>query len=78
MSSTNYTVGSKGMIMKSGCDTGYSVNGSNIYKSGCSTSFYINNNGMIMKNGSETGYVINGGSIMQESNKGYNIDWMFN
>ena len=78
MASTNYTVGSGGMIMRSGCDTGYFVRDGDIYKSGCSTSFSVNNNGMILKNGSETGYVIRSGSISQESDKGHNIDWMFN
>ncbi|MCL2801285.1 MAG: hypothetical protein FWD28_05965 [Treponema sp.] len=77
MSSTNFTVGSCGMIMKSGCNTGYSVSGSNILKSGCFTKFSVNNGGKIMDGSSETGYVISGGSITQESNKGYSIGYMF-
>jgi hypothetical protein len=78
MSGTNYSVGSGGMIMRSGCDTGYSVSGSAIYKSGCSTDLSVGNSGQIMKGGSDTGYVISGGSIMKDSDKGYSIDWMFN
>jgi len=77
MSSTNYTIGSCGMIMKSGCDTRYSVSGSNILKSGCSTKFSVSNGGKIMDGGSETGFVISGSSIMKESDKGYSLDWMF-
>jgi len=77
MSSTNFTVGSCGMIMKSGCDTRYAVSGSNIFKSGCSTEFSVGSGGKIMKNSSETGYVISGGSIIKESDKGHNIEWMF-
>jgi len=78
MASTNYTVGSGGMIMKSGCDTGYFVRGSDIYKGGCSTNLTVGNDGRIMKSGSDTGYVISGGSITQNSDKGHSIDWMFN
>jgi len=81
MTSTSYTIGSgsKKMIMKSGCDTGYFIGtGSEIFNSGNSTGMSVNNAGRILKNGSETGYVINGSSIVQESDKGHNIDWMFN
>ena len=78
MTSTNYTVGSCGMIMKSGCDTRYAVKGSDIFQNGCSTGLSVNSYGMILKNGSETGYVIRGSSIIQESDKGHHIDWMFN
>jgi len=78
MSSTNFSVGSSGMIMRSGCDTGYSVSGSSIQKRGCSTDLSINNGGKIFKGGSDTGYVVSGGSIMKDSDKGYSIDWMFN
>jgi len=79
MSSTNFSVGSSGMIMRSGCDTGYTVSGSSILKSGCYTDLSVNNGGKILKNGSETGYVVgSGGTIMKESDRGHNIDWMFN
>ena len=83
MTSTRFTVASVsngGMIMKSGCDTGYYVSsdGRTILKGGCSTNLSVDNNGKIMKGGSDTGYVINGGSIMQNSENGYNIDWIFN
>ena len=78
MTSTNFTVGSGGMIMKSGCDTGYAVNGNNIFKAGFSTGMTIDNSGKIMKSGSETGYVISGGTIMKDSDKGYSLDWMLN
>jgi len=81
MTSTNYTIGngSNRMIMKSGCDTGYFIGtGSEIFKSGCSTGMSVDYAGKILKSGSETGYVISGSSIMRESDKGYNIDWMFN
>jgi hypothetical protein len=77
MSSTNYTVGSGGMIMKSGCDTRYSVSGNTILKGGSFTDLTVGNNGEIMKGGSGTGYFIGGGSISKESDKGYSIDWMF-
>jgi len=80
MTNTNYTVGSSSnrMIMKSGCDTGFFIStGSEIFKSGCSTGMSVDYSGKILKNGSETGYIINGSSIMQESDKGHNIDWMF-
>jgi len=78
MTSTNYTVGSGGMIMRSGCDTGYFVRGSDIFKSGCYCNLSVDNAGRILKNGSDTGYVISSGSIMQDSDKGHSIDWMFN
>jgi len=78
MSSTNFTVGSSGMIMRSGCDTGYAVSGSIIQKSGCYTDLSVNNGGRILKGGSDTGYVISGGTIMKDSDNGYSIDWMFN
>ena len=78
MTSTNYSVGSSGMIMKSGCDTGYSVNTSTILKGGCFTKYSVNNGGKIMDGSSETGYVISSGSIMKESEKGHSIDWIFN
>jgi len=81
MTSTNYTIGngSNKMIMRGGCDTGYFIGtGSEIFKGGCSIGMSVNNAGKIIKNGSETGYVISGNSIMKESDKGYNIDWMFN
>jgi hypothetical protein len=78
MSSTNYTVGSGGMIMRSGIDTRYAVSGSNILKSGLYTGLTVDNAGKILKNGSDTGYVISGGSIMKDSDKGHSIDWMFN
>jgi len=79
MSSTNFSMGSSGMIMRSGCDTGFYVSGSSILKSGSSTDMSVNNGGQIMKGGSFTGYVVgSGGMIMKESDNGYNIDWMFN
>jgi len=81
MTSTSYTIGSGSnkMIMKGGCDTGYFIGtGSEIYKGGCYTGMAVNNAGKILKNGSETGYIINGSLIMKESDKGHNIDWMFN
>ena len=81
MTSTNYTVGSgsQKMIMRGGCDTGYFIGtGDGIFKSGSSTGMSVNSAGKILKNGSETGYVISGSSIMKESDKGHNIDWMFN
>ena len=81
MTSTNYTVGSgsQKMIMRGGGDTGYFIGtGDGIFKSGGSTGMSVNSAGKILKNGSETGYVISGSSIMEESDKGYNIDWMFN
>jgi hypothetical protein len=74
----SYTVGSSGMIMRSGCDTGYSVSGSNIFKSGSCTDLSVANDGEILKGGSGTGYFIGGGSIRKESDKGHNIDWFFN
>jgi len=79
-SSTSFTVGSDGMIMKSGCNTGFSVSSDKrtILKSGCFTDFTVDNSGKIMKGGSDTGYVISGGTIMKDSDKGYSIDWMFN
>ena len=81
MNSTNFSVGSSGMIMKSGCDTGYKVssNRKTILKGGSSTKFSIDNNGKIMDGSSYTGYLVgSGGKIMKESDKGYSIDWMFN
>jgi hypothetical protein len=79
MSSTNFSVGSSGMIMRSGGDTGYSVSGSSILKGGSSTDMSVNNNGNILKGGSFTGYTVgSGGAIMKESDNGYSIDWMFN
>jgi hypothetical protein len=79
MNSTNYTIGSSGIIMKSGCDTGYFVSGSSILKGGCYTDFSVNNGGKILKNGSETGFIVgSGGMVMQESDRGFNINWMFN
>jgi hypothetical protein len=79
MSNTSYTVGSSGMIMKSGCDTHYSVSSSGIiHKYGGSTGLSVDNSGKIKKDGSETGYVVSGGTtIMKESDKGYDIDWLF-
>jgi len=76
--STNFTVGSDGMIMKGGSDTGYFVRSGEIFKNGNSTGLSVGNNGMIKKDGSDTGYVIGGGSITKDSDKGYSIDWMFN
>jgi hypothetical protein len=76
--STNYSVGSCGMIMRSGCDTGFKVSGSSIYKGGCSTNLSVSNNGEIVKGSSGTGFFISGGSIRKESDKGYSIDWIFN
>ena len=78
MASTNYTVGSGGMIMRSGCDTGYYVTGNDILKGGSYCNLSVGNDGKIMKSGSDTGYVIRSGSIVQESDKGHSIDWMFN
>lgn len=78
MTGTNYTVGSSGMIMRSGCDTGYYVSGSSILKGGSFCNLSVGNNGHILKSGSDTGYVISSGSIMKESDKGHSIDWMFN
>ena len=79
MNSTNYTVGSSGMIMRSGCDTSYAVSGSIIQKSGCSTNLTVNNDGEIVKGGSPTGYYIRSGTIMKgDYDKGHNIDWLFN
>jgi len=78
MGCTNFTVGSDGMIMKSGFDTGYFVRSGEIFKNGNSTGLSVSNNGMIKKDGSDTGYVIGGGSITKDSDKGYSIDWMFN
>jgi len=79
MTSTNFSVGSGGMIMRSGCDTGFYVSGNSIFKSGCSTDLSIDNSGKIIKGGSETGYFVgSGGTIMTDEDKGYSIDWMFN
>jgi len=78
MASTNYTVGSSGMVMRSGCDTGYKVSGNDILKSGSYCGLSVSNNGEIMKSGSGTGYFISGGSINKESDKGHSIDWFFN
>jgi len=78
MASTNYTVGSCGMIMRSGLDTGYFVRGSDIFKGGCSCGLSVDNGGRIRKNGSDTGYVISSGSILQDGDKGHSIEWMFN
>ena len=79
MSSTNFSVGSSGMIMKSGCNTGYCISGSSILKGGCSTDLSVDNGGNIKKGGSDTGYSVgSGGTIMKDSDKGYSIDWMFN
>ena len=78
MTSTNYTVGSSGMIMRNGCDTGYNVSGKDILKGGSFCNLSVGNDGRIMKSGSDTGYVISSGTIMKDSDKGYSIDWMFN
>ena len=76
---TNYTVGSGGMIMRTGCDTGYNVRDGNIYKSGSFTDLSVDNGGRILKSGSDTGFTIgSGGTIMKDSDKGYSLDWMFN
>ena len=76
---TNYTVGSGGMIMRTGCDTGYNVSGNSIFKSGSYTDLSVDNSGRILKGGSDTGYTIgSGGTITKDSDKGYSIDWMFN
>ena len=78
MMSTSYSVGGGKMIMRGGCDTGYSISGSSILKGGCYTDLSIDNAGKIKKGGSDTGYVVGGGgSIMKDSDKGFNIDWMF-
>jgi len=78
MASTNYTVGSGGMIMRSGCDTGYYVSGKDILKGGSFCNLSVGNDGRIMKDGSDTGYVVRGGSsVMKDSDKGYDIDWLF-
>jgi hypothetical protein len=66
------------MIMKSGCDTGYYVSGSNILKGGSYCNLGVGNDGQIKKNGSDTGYFIKSGSIVKESDKGHSIEWMFN
>jgi len=64
--------------MKSGSDTGFSVSGSSIVRGGSSTDLSIDNGGRILKGGSDTGYVVgSGGTINKESDKGYNIDYMF-
>ena len=78
MSSTNYTVGSGGMIMQSGRDTGYYVTRSDILKSGTYCSLSVGNDGRIMQSGSDTGYAIRSGSIVKDSDKGYSIDRIFN
>jgi hypothetical protein len=78
MSSTNYSVGSSGMIMRSGCNTGYYVSGSNILKGGSFCNLSVGNDGRILKSGSDTGYVIRSGSIIKDSDKGHSIDWIFN
>jgi len=80
MDSTRFSVGSGSenkMVMVSGCDTGYFIRDGSVYKSGCSTDLSVNNAGEIYKGGTYTGYVISGGSILKESDKGYNIEWMF-
>jgi len=81
MSGTSFTVGSGGMIMRSGCDTGYYVSsdGRTVLKGGCFTDLSIGNDGKIIKGGSDTGYFVGGGgSIMKGSDNGYSIDWIFN
>jgi hypothetical protein len=70
-------MGSSGMIMRSGCDTGYKVTGSDILKSGCYCDLKVGNDGQIKKSGSDTGYFIRSGSIVKESDKGHDIDWLF-
>lgn len=76
MDSTNYTVGSSGMIMRSGCDTSYKVYGNLIEKSGCSTNLTVANDGEIIKGGSPTGYYIRSGTIYKgDYDKGHNIDY---
>ena len=79
MASTRYTVGSGGMIMRDGCDTGYFARDGKIYKGGSSTEFSIDNGGKILKGSSFTGYRVGGGGkIAKDEDKGFSIDWMFN